>query len=40
MVERGDWQVDENGVMGGIDKWIDADTDAYSEKYILPIYEF
>jgi hypothetical protein len=40
MVERGDWQVDENGVTGGIDKWREADTEAHAEKYVLPIYEF
>jgi hypothetical protein len=40
MVESGDWQVDENGVTGGIDKWREADTEVHSEKYVLPIYEF
>lgn len=39
IVERGDWQVDENGVAGGMDKWREADTEERWDKYVLPLYE-
>ncbi|KAF9887221.1 hypothetical protein FE257_010475 [Aspergillus nanangensis] len=36
-VESGDWQVDQDGVVGGIDKFREADTQAHWRKYwILP----
>ncbi|CEL02088.1 hypothetical protein ASPCAL01663 [Aspergillus calidoustus] len=35
-VERGDWEVDENGVAGGIDKFREADTEAHWHKYWIP----
>jgi hypothetical protein len=37
MVERGDWEVDQNGIVGGIEKWRDADTESGWEKYYVPI---
>jgi hypothetical protein len=36
MVQRGDWKVDANGVMGGIDEWKKADTEESWEKYVIP----
>ncbi|KAL2814768.1 hypothetical protein BJX63DRAFT_442368 [Aspergillus granulosus] len=35
-VERGDWEVDEDGVAGGIDKFREADTEAHWQKYWIP----
>lgn len=35
MVERGDWLVEENGVVGGIEKYHDADTEEHWRKYVL-----
>jgi hypothetical protein len=35
-VERGDWEVDEDGVVGGIDKFREADTEAHWQKYWIP----
>jgi hypothetical protein len=35
-VERGDWEVDGDGVAGGIDKFREADTEAHWEKYWIP----
>ncbi|KAL5340438.1 hypothetical protein BJX70DRAFT_108145 [Aspergillus crustosus] len=35
-VESGDWEVDENGVAGGIDKFREADTESHWEKYWIP----
>jgi hypothetical protein len=35
MVQRGDWKVGANGVMGGVDKWKKADTEESSEKYVV-----
>jgi hypothetical protein len=36
MVERGDWQIDEHGVAGGIDVWREADSEGKWEKYVIP----
>jgi hypothetical protein len=36
MVQRGDWKVDANGVMGGIDEWKKVDTEESWEKYVIP----
>jgi hypothetical protein len=36
MVQRGDWKVDANGVMGGIGEWKKADTKESWEKYTIP----
>ena len=36
MVERGDWQIDENGVAGNMDVWREADTEEKWEKYVIP----
>jgi hypothetical protein len=35
MVEDGKWEVDENGVAGGIDKLKEADTEQHWEDYII-----
>lgn len=35
-VERGDWEVDGNGVTGGIDKFREADTEAHWQEYWIP----
>jgi hypothetical protein len=35
MVEKGKWQVDQDGVMGGIEKWREADTEAFWSDYQL-----
>jgi hypothetical protein len=35
MVQRGDWEVDANGVMGGIDEWKKADSEELWEKYVI-----
>jgi hypothetical protein len=35
-VEKGDWEVDEDGVAGGIDKFREADTEAHWQKYWIP----
>lgn len=35
-VESGDWEVDENGVTGGIEKFKDADTLENWKKYFIP----
>jgi hypothetical protein len=37
MVQRGDWKVDANGIMGGIDEWKKADTEEWWERYTVPI---
>lgn len=39
MVERGDWKVDENGVVGDMDTWKEADTEERWEKYVIPCEE-
>lgn len=36
IVERGDWQIDENGVAGSIDVWREADTEDKWERYVIP----
>lgn len=36
MVRSGEWEVDENGVVGGIDEWRKVDTKEHWMKYILP----
>ncbi|GIC87289.1 uncharacterized protein Aud_003673 [Aspergillus udagawae] len=35
-VEQGDWDVDEYGVRGGIEKFKDADTETHWRKYWIP----
>jgi hypothetical protein len=35
MVQRGDWKVDANGVMGGVDEWTKADTEEWCGKYVV-----
>lgn len=35
MVVQGKWQVDEEGVMGGIEKWKEADAEATWKDYVL-----
>ncbi|KAJ5599181.1 hypothetical protein N7450_000248 [Penicillium hetheringtonii] len=35
-VEMGDWQVDEDGVVGGIDKFKEADTANHWREYFIP----
>jgi hypothetical protein len=37
MVQRGDWKVDADGVMGGVEKWKEADTEELWEKYVIPV---
>jgi hypothetical protein len=37
MVENGDWRVDENGVMGGMEEWKKADTEESWSKFVIPI---
>lgn len=37
MVEEGKWEVDEHGVMGGIEKWIEADIVECWPDYQLPM---
>lgn len=36
MVERGDWQVDGNGVAGDMDVWKEADSKENWENYVIP----
>ncbi|CAI7644590.1 unnamed protein product [Penicillium manginii] len=35
-VEKGDWQVDEDGVVGSIDKFKEADTEEHWREYFIP----
>lgn len=35
MVEEGKWEVNENGVAGGIEKFKEADTEQHWEDYII-----
>lgn len=35
MVEEGSWDVDENGVAGGMEKFKNADTEEHWEKYVI-----
>lgn len=37
MVESGVWEVDERGVVGGIEKWRDADAEETAGEYVLPM---
>ncbi len=37
MVQSGDWEVDADGVMGGIDEWRKADTEASCYNFVIPI---
>ena len=39
MVERGDWKVDENGVVGDVETWREADTEEGWRKYVVPSEE-
>jgi hypothetical protein len=36
LVESGKWDVDQNGVIGGIEKWREADTEEHCQDYLLP----
>jgi hypothetical protein len=36
MVVEGDWDVDEHGVVGGLEKFREADTEEHWEKYVVP----
>ncbi|KAL4885694.1 hypothetical protein BJY04DRAFT_214483 [Aspergillus karnatakaensis] len=36
MVERGDWEVGGDGVLGGIEKFMEADTEQHWKKYTVP----
>ncbi|KAL3443754.1 hypothetical protein BJX65DRAFT_194457 [Aspergillus insuetus] len=35
MVESEAWEIDVNGVVGEIEKFMDADTEEHWEKYVL-----
>lgn len=35
-VEMGDWEVDQDGVIGGIDKFREADTEEHWREYVIP----
>ena len=35
MVESGHWKIDENGVVGGMDVWKEADTEEHWSKYVV-----
>ncbi|KAF2627858.1 hypothetical protein BU25DRAFT_392248 [Macroventuria anomochaeta] len=37
MVEEGKWEVDADGVVGGIEKWREADTEEHWSDYQLPM---
>jgi hypothetical protein len=37
MVEEGKWEVDEHGVLGGVEKWREADTEEHWADYQLPM---
>jgi hypothetical protein len=37
MVEEGKWEVDADGVVGGIEKWKEADTEEHWSDYQLPM---
>lgn len=37
MVESGYWEVNSQGVAGGIEKWREADTEEHWQKYQLPL---
>lgn len=36
MVNRGDWEIGAEGVVGGVEKFQEADTEARWEKYWIP----
>jgi hypothetical protein len=36
MVERGDWKIGEDGVVGGMEVWREADSEESWEKYVIP----
>jgi hypothetical protein len=38
MVEEGKWKVDAEGVVGGIEKWKEADTEEHWAEYQLPMW--
>jgi hypothetical protein len=38
MVDEGHWQVDENGVAGGIEKYREADTEERCDLYTIPMH--
>jgi len=35
IVSDGDWDVDETGIAGGIEKFRDADTEEHWDKYVI-----
>lgn len=37
MVQRGDWEVDSDGVLGSIDEWRKADTEDSWGNFVIPI---
>ncbi|KAF1825884.1 uncharacterized protein K489DRAFT_386428 [Dissoconium aciculare CBS 342.82] len=37
MVEEGMWEVDSDGIKGGMEKWKEADTEEHWEDYVLPL---
>ena len=37
MVQSGDWEVDADGVKGGLDEWRKADTEDSWENFVIPI---
>jgi hypothetical protein len=37
MIEDGKWEVDADGVVGGIEKWEEADTEEHRTDYQLPM---
>jgi len=37
MVEEGKWEVDADGVIGGMEKWKEADTEEHWQDYQLPM---
>ncbi|ORY13821.1 hypothetical protein BCR34DRAFT_480356 [Clohesyomyces aquaticus] len=37
MVERGDWSVDQEGIVGGMEEWKKADTEEHWEKFLVPV---
>ena len=37
IVQSGDWEVDAEGVVGGVDEWRKADTEDSWENFVIPI---
>ena len=37
MVQSGDWEVNADGVVGGIDEWWEADTEDSWDRFIVRI---